>query len=396
MKRTALTALGCFCCVLALHAAAPKQKMAKFIQKEMDFAISQSVRMYESVKDQDAALVNTARDGRLVTCPSRDWVAGFFPGTLWYLYENSGDEALRAAAERMTERMAPEQYNKTNHDVGFMIYCSYGNGWRLTGRDDYRQVIVNAGNSLSMRFNPAVGCTRSWDPQPQKNRDFIVIVDNMMNLELLTVTSALTGDAKFMDMARTHANTTIRNHYRPDYSSWHVVNYDGQTGEIVRKETEQGYSDDSAWARGQAWGLYGYTMMARKSGEPAYLSQAENIAKMLLQRLPKDGIPYWDFDAPDIPDALRDASAGAIMASAFIDLARQTADSRLAKQCRRMAEKQLRTLASPEYLAPVGENCHILLRHSVGSLPGNSEVDVPLTYADYYFLEALLKWQEVL
>lgn len=322
MKKTALTALGLLCCALALQAAAPKQEMAKFIRKEMDFAVLQSMRMYDSVKDQEGRLVNTTRNGELETCNSKNWVAGFFPGTLWYLYEYKGDPEIRAAAERMTERMAPEQYNRDNHDVGFMIYCSYGNGWRLTGRDDYRQVIINTGESLSTRFNPAVGCTRSWNPQPWKKRDFIVIVDNMMNLELLTVTSALTGDPKYMEMARTHANTTIRNHYRPDYSSWHVVNYNGETGEIISKETEQGYADGSAWSRGQAWGLYGYTMMYRQTRDPRYLEQAVNIGKFLMNHpaLPKDKIPYWDLDVPVTKDTPRDASSACIMASALVEL----------------------------------------------------------------------------
>ena len=397
MKRTALIALGCLCCTLALQAAAPKQKMAKFIQKEMDFAVLQSMRMYDSVKEQEGRLVNTARDGQLRTCSSRDWVAGFFPGTLWYLYEYSADQDVLAAAERMTERMAPEQYNTTNHDVGFMIYCSYGNGWRLTGRDDYRQVIINAGNSFSTRFNPAVGCTRSWDPQPQKNRDFIVIVDNMMNLELLTVTSALTGDGKFMDMARTHANTTIRNHYRPDFSSWHVVNYDGQTGEIVRKETEQGYSDDSAWSRGQAWGLYGFTMMYRQTRDPRYLEQAVNIGKFLMNHpaLPKDKIPYWDLDAPVTKDTPRDASAACIMASAFIELSTFVTDPVLSQQFLTLAEQQLTSLSKAPYRAKLGENANFILKHSTSNMPARN-FDTPLVYADYYYIEALLRYKRLL
>ena len=396
-KKTALTVLGCLCCALVLQAAAPKQKMAKFIQKEMDFAVSQSMRMYDSVKDLDGRLVNTARGGQLRTCGSRDWVAGFFPGTLWYLYEYTADPAILAAAKRMTERMAPEQYNTTNHDVGFMIYCSYGNGWRLTGRDDYRQVIVNAGHSLSTRFNPAVGCTRSWDPQPQRNRDFIVIVDNMMNLELLTATSALTGELELMEMARTHANTTIRNHYRPDYSSWHVVNYDGQTGQIVRKETEQGYSDDSAWSRGQAWGLYGFTMMYRQTRDPRYLEQAVQIGKFLMNHpaLPKDKIPYWDLDVPVEKDTPRDASSACIMASALIELSTFVEDPVLSQQFLTLAEQQLTSLSKAPYKAKLGENANFILMHSTANRPARN-FDTPLVYADYYYIEALLRYKRLL
>ena len=397
MKRTALTALGCLCCALALQAAAPKQKMAKFIRNEMDFAVRQSMRMYDSVKDQEGRLVNTARGGVLRTCNSSDWVAGFFPGTLWYLYEYTGDPEIRAAAARMTERMAPEQFNRENHDVGFMIYCSYGNGFRLTGREDYRQVIVNAGHSLSTRFNPAVGCTRSWNPQPQKNRDFIVIVDNMMNLELLTATAALTGEDALMEMARTHANTTIRNHYRPDHSSWHVVNYDGETGAIRSKETEQGYSDDSAWSRGQAWGLYGFTMMYRQTRDPRYLEQAVDIGRFLMNHpaLPKDKVPYWDLDVPVDKETPRDASSAAIMASAFIELSTFVQDPVLSQQFLTLAEQQLTSLSKAPYKAREGENANFILMHSTANKPGRN-FDTPLVYADYYYIEALLRYKRLL
>lgn len=397
MKKTALTALGCLCCALALQAAAPKQKMAKFIQKEMDFAISQSMRMYDSVKDLDGRLVNTTRDGRLETCDSKNWVAGFFPGTLWYLYEYTQDPAIRAAAERMTERMAPEQFNTDNHDVGFMVYCSYGAGFRLTGRDDYRQAVVNAGRSLATRFNPAVGCTRSWNPQPRKNRDFIVIVDNMMNLELLTVTSALTADPQYLEMACTHANTTIRNHYRPDYSSWHVVNYNGETGEIISKETEQGYADGSAWSRGQAWGLYGFTMMYRQTRDPRFLKQAVQIGRFLMNHpaLPKDKIPYWDLDVPVTKDTPRDASSACIMASALIELSTFVEDPVLSQQFLTLAEQQLQSLSKAPYKAKAGENANFILKHCTANKPANT-FDTPLVYADYYYIEALLRYKRLL
>lgn len=397
MKKTALTALGCLCCALALQAAAPKQKMAKFIQKEMDFAISQSMRMYDSVKDLDGRLVNTTRDGRLETCDSKNWVAGFFPGTLWYLYEYTQDPAIRAAAERMTERMAPEQFNTSNHDVGFMVYCSYGNGFRLTGRDDYRQAVVNAGRSLATRFNPAVGCTRSWNPQPRKGRDFIVIVDNMMNLELLTVTSALTADPQYLEMACTHANTTIRNHYRPDYSSWHVVNYNGETGEIISKETEQGYADGSAWSRGQAWGLYGFTMMYRQTRDPRFLEQAVQIGRFLMNHpaLPKDKIPYWDLDVPVTKVTPRDASSACIMASALIELSTFVEDPVLSQQFLTLAEQQLQSLSRAPYKAKAGENANFILKHCTANKPANT-FDTPLVYADYYYIEALLRYKRLL
>ena len=399
MKRTLISAIALLACVAAV-AATPDKKFAKTIDKELEFARQQSMLMYDSVKDLDNRLVNTTTatgKDELKTCPSGDWVAGFFPGTLWYLYENTGDDAVKAAAEVMTARMAPEQYNTTNHDVGFMINCSYGNGYRLTGREDYRQVIVNAGNSLSTRFNPAVGCTRSWNPQPNKKRDFIVIVDNMMNLELLTVTSALTGDNRFYDIAKIHANTTIKNHFRPDFSSYHVVNYEDATGRIISKETEQGYADESAWARGQAWGLYGYTMMYRETLDRRYLEQAIGIGKYLMNQpaLPKDKVPYWDYDVKVTKETPRDASSACIMASAYIELSTYVEDAKLSQQFLDLAKQQLTSLSKAPYRAKLGENANFILKHSTANVPANT-FDRPLVYADYYYVEALLRYKRLI
>ena len=239
-----------------------------------------------------------------------------------------------------------------------------------------------AAETLAGRFNPATGCTRSWN---HGQWEYPVIIDNMMNLELLFNATSLFDDLNYDDICNTHAQTTMKNHFRDDYSTWHLVNYSTEDGHVIGKQTVQGYSDDSMWARGESWALYGYTMMYRETGNEAYLKQACNIADLLLQRLPEDGIPYWDFDCKDIPDTYRDASAGCVMASAFIELAGFTGN----KAYREMAEKQIRTLASPEYLAQPGEQRGFILKHSVGNLPGGDQIDVPLTYADYYFLEAL-------
>jgi len=221
-----------------------------------------------------------------------------------------------------------------------------------------------------------------------------VIIDNMMNLELLSWVSDHGGDKKYKEIAVTHANSTIKNHFRPDFSSYHVIDYDMKTGKILQKITAQGAADSSAWSRGQAWGLYGYTMMYRFTKNKQYLKQAKNIAKFMLndRNMPADMIPYWDYDAPGIPNALRDASAGAVMASALLELA-QYSDKKEGKQYLSAAETALKTLASDAYRAKLGENGGFLLKHSVGSIPHKSEVDVPLTYADYYFLEALHRYK---
>ena len=339
----------------------------------------------------------TIKKASLATVGPTSWVAGFYPGSLWYVYLYDKDPRFAALAAKYTEAMAPGTKKHISHDLGFQFNCSYGNALRITGDEKWRPVLLEAASLLAGRFKPAAGVTRSWNFSPKGEKWLCpVIIDNMMNLELLLEAARLTGADSLRDMAITHARTTMKNHFRPDATCFHVVDYDPETGEVRLKCTHQGYADDSAWARGQGWALYGFTMMYEKTGEKAFLSHAETVARMLLKRLPADGIPFWDFDAPEIPDEHKDASAAAVMSSAFIRLAGLTADKKLSKQCTRMAETQLRTLASPLYLAAPGENCGFLLMHSVGNLPKKSQVDVPEPYADYYFLEALLRWNKIL
>ncbi|WP_210520137.1 glycoside hydrolase family 88 protein [Hymenobacter terricola] len=326
--------------------------------------------------------------GELVLVPARDWTSGFFPGYLWLLSEASGDAKWQAAAKTYTANIEQEKTNGTTHDMGFKVYCSFGTGYRLTKDPAYREVILTAARTLSTRFNPKVGTLRSWD----HHRDlwkFPVIIDNMLNLELLFAATRLSGDSSFYKIAVSHANTTMRNHFRPDFSSFHVVDYDSATGRVIRRMTHQGAADESAWARGQGWALYGFTMCYRETKNPAYLAQAEHVAQFILNHpnLPKDLIPYWDFNAPNIPNEPRDASAGAVIASALYELSTY---SRNGTFYRRQADKMMQSLAR-HYSARPGRSHGFLLLHSTGMKPANSEVDVPLSYADYYYLEALLR-----
>lgn len=331
--------------------------------------------------------------GKLETSGSGWWCSGFYPGTLLYLYEQTRDTVLYNEAMRMLKLLEKEQFNTGTHDLGFMMYCSFGNALRIAPREVYKQILINSAKSLATRFNPKVGCIRSWNSS--NPNDFLVIIDNMMNLELLFWATRQTGDSSFYNIAVTHANTTTQHHFRPDFSSWHVVNYDPESGAVKQKRTAQGVADESAWARGQVWGLYGYIVSYRETKNRAYLEQAKKIATFFLNHpnLPADKIPYWDFHVPGIPDALRDASAAAILASALLELCRYTdADSnRLYFQT---AESILRTLSSDRYKAKPGTNGGFILQHGVGHKPAGTEVDVPLTYADYYFIEAMKRYKE--
>lgn len=335
-------------------------------------------------------------DGEFVPSSVYWWCSGFYPGSLWYIYEYTRKDEVKAVAEKNTLKLDSIQYVTRDHDVGFQLNCSYGNAFRLTGNEAYKKVLYQGAKSLSTRFNPVTGVIRSWD-FVRKGCDwkYPVIIDNMMNLELLLSMSSAYADDSLHYIACTHANTTIQNHFRDDYSTYHLVDYDPADGHVRGKQTVQGFADPSSWSRGQAWALYSYTMMFRLTGYQSYLLQAGHIADMLLRRLPADGIPYWDFDAPVDEETCRDASAAAIMASAFVELSRYIPGAEAKEAYLGMAEKQLRTLSSAEYLAEPSTNGNFILKHSVGAFPDRSEVDVPLSYADYYFLEALLRYKNI-
>jgi unsaturated chondroitin disaccharide hydrolase len=320
-------------------------------------------------------------DGSLKDREAAWWTSGFYPGSLWYAYEYSKKPLDRQLAEKWTAALQQEQYNKSTHDLGFMLYCSYGSGYRLTKNPAYRAVLIEGARSLASRFDPKVGLIKSWDNH--EGYQYPVIIDNMMNLEFLFWASKATGDKQFYNIAVTHADNTLKHHFRPDYSSYHVVCY-APDGTVLRKKTAQGYSDSSAC----------YTVCYRETKNPAYLAQAEHIADYYLNHpnLPADKIPYWDFNAPDIPAAKRDASAGAVAASGLLELSQYSKAH--GPRYFRAAEQMLSSLSSSAYRAAVGQNHNFVLRHSVGHLPAQAEVDVPLVYADYYYIEGLLRYDK--
>lgn len=324
-----------------------------------------------------------------VTSSTGWWTSGFFPATLLKLYSVNHDTALYREALRRMHHLEREQYNKSTHDLGFMMYCPFGEAYRLTGDAAYADVLMNSARSLSTRYHAVTGVIRSWDHAPWQ---YPVIIDNMMNLELLCWASSHSGDTSFRHIAMTHALTTMRNHYRPDYSSYHVVDYDTVTGAVLKRQTAQGYSDSSDWARGQAWGLYGFTMMYRCTHDRRFLTFATHIADFILAHIPSDRVPYWDYSDPRIPNTYRDASAAAVMASALIELAGYVPAFK-GRRYLSAATVALWTLSSPAYRAAYGANGGFLLMHSVGNIPAKSEIDTPLTYADYYFVEAMLRYR---
>lgn len=324
-------------------------------------------------------------DGSLNATGSRSWTSGFYPGMLWQLSETPVGEPLRAPAEQWTAFIEKEKWDDHTHDLGFKLYCSFGQGYRLTGREEYKDIIIQASKTLIQRYNDTVGSIRSWDFN-EEVWQFPVIIDNMMNLEMLFTASEWTGDSSFYDIAYQHAVTTLENHFREDNSSYHVIDYDPLTGEIRNRHTHQGAAHESAWSRGQAWGLYGFTMAYRFTEEPRFLERAKTIAEFFFNHpnLPEDKIPYWDFDAPNIPDEPRDVSAAAVAASALLEL--QQYDKANAEKYLEWADAILASLDQPEYQANTPP---FILQHSTGSVPGDFEVDVPIIYGDYYYVEAL-------
>lgn len=396
--KAVLTSLG-VSLLLLVSCSGQKPVKNNFIQENIDNAVAQETIQTDIIEKSDKTLnprtIN--KDGGIVYVPIDDWCSGFFPGSIWYTYELAGDKKWLLLAEKYTEALDSVQYLTWHHDVGFMIGSSYLNGYRFAHKEEYKPVIIQAAQSLSTRFRPAAGVIQSWDAdkgwQAKRGWKCPVIIDNMMNLELLFEATGLSGDSTYYNIAKKHADTTMAHHFRADNSCYHVVDYDPGTGEVRKKQTAQGYSDESAWARGQAWALYGYTVCYRYTRDYKYLEQAEKIYTFIFnsKNMPEDLVPYWDYGAPGIPNEPRDASAAACTASALYELSTYLPDN----SYKETADKIMASLASPAYRAKVGTNGNFILMHSVGSIPHNAEVDVPLNYADYYFLEGLTRKKDL-
>ncbi|GAB6007957.1 glycoside hydrolase family 88 protein [Dysgonomonas reticulitermitis] len=392
----------CSLVFLSFFSCKNQQSNEDLVKKDFDFAASQLALAMTEVNKALAEDSTAARkmlvsprtiepDGKLKLVASRDWCSGFFPGSLWYMYEYTKDKKWEDAARKYTGPLEREKTNGGTHDMGFKVYCSFGNGYRLTKDENYKNIMLEAAYTLITRYKPNAKVIRSWDHNGGKWQN-PVIIDNMMNLELLFWAFKESKDSTFYNIAVNHAHTTIKNHFREDYGTYHVIDYDTITGEVLKRNTHQGFADESTWSRGEAWAIYGYTMCYRETKLPEFLEQAKHVANFIFTNanLPEDLIPYWDYNAPQIPDEPRDVSAATVTASALYELS--TYDTENAAKYKKWADTILENL-SKNYMAKQGEDRGFLLLHSVGSKPGNSEVDVPLSYADYYFLEALLRKQ---
>lgn len=328
--------------------------------------------------------------------PKTDWTAGFFPGTLWYLYTYTGNDIWKERAKKTTALMEGEQNNAFDHDIGFKMYPCYGNGYLLTGNKDYRHIIFRSAKTLTSRYSYKTGLIMSWEPNKKRDWLFPVIIDNMLNLEILMEAYKISGDTTLKHIAVSHADKTMMYHYRKNMSCPHVVDYEPETGAMRKYDWNNGSDDttNSTWSRGQSWGLYGFTMMYRETGNRKYLQHAEKIADFLLSHpnMPEDMIPYWDYSASE-RSKMRDASAAAIMASALMELSTY---SNQGEKYFDAGEKQLKSLSSSTYLAKPGMHKNFILMHATGNFLRNSELDGSLSYADYYYIEGLLRYLQLL
>ncbi len=352
------------------------------------YSLHQLQRSSALMNDSPLYVRSTTPDGHWKPVASSDWTSGFYPGCLWKIYELTNDASMRESAEKLTLGLSDQQFNTRTHDVGFIMFTSFGNGFRFVPSENYRKILLQSARSLATRFNARVGCIRSWD---RRKWPFPVIIDNMMNLELLFWAARNGGGELYYTIAKSHALKTMENHVRQDGSTFHVVSYDSASGSVLAKETHQGFSDESVWARGQAWAIYGFTVAYRETKDKRFLETAEKAADYFISRLPVDHVPYWDFMAPGIPNAPKDVSAAAIAASGLLELKTFVTEKERRESYSAAAENILEALCRTPYLSE-GTSSDGILNHAVGNYPANTEVDVSLIYADYYFLEALVRY----
>lgn len=385
-----LTLLLLIACNPSTNTSTVTEEVRIDVIEVLDALTTKAIADIDQIVLDSTAIPRTIEDGQLKGTKSKSWTSGFYPGVLWQLYGYSSESKLKDAAEIWTSFVEKEKHDDGTHDLGFKVYCPYGNAYKITQDDQYKDVFVTAGNTLSTRYSDTVKAIRSWDFNAGVWK-YPVIIDNMMNLELIFETAHHSGDNRFYDIANNHATTTLNNHFRPDHSSYHVIDYDPETGEVANRHTHQGLSHESAWSRGQAWGLYGFTVAYRYTQNELYLQQAMKIADFFFNHnnLPEDNIPYWDFDVTD-ENAPRDVSAAAIAASGLLELLEYVPDQ--SEQYLEWAEQTITSIGTDKYRL---DTPPFFLQHSTGSVPGEFEIDSPIIYAEYYYVEALLRLKKI-
>lgn len=381
------------------------QKKSKTLTKEMRFA----TQAIEDASTQLKRLINIADIynqnprsadslGTIRWITNRyDWTEGFFSGTLWLAYKNTHDELFKEKAIKFQQLFVSHKNRKNDHDLGFIFNCSYGNGYKLTQKEVYKLILIEAAQSLMQNYYPEVGLILSWDPHQKwvqkRGWKYPVIIDGMMNLELLFEATNYTNDSVYYKAAISHADYTMKHHFRKNNSSYHLVDYSpNKTATVIKKQTHQGAANHSSWARGQAWGLYGFTMCYRYTKDKRYLQQAQKIANFILKHpnLPNDKVPYWDYNVLNLSEAYRDVSAAAITASALLELGGYVINS----EYKLSAESILKSIHK-SYTNDSYSKSAFILKHSVGNKPSNVEVDVGINYADYYYMEALSRLKKM-
>lgn len=368
------------------------QSCSSPVQKAIEYCADQAEVTLSGVPSVDRIPNSVpSNSDEWVYTSAGNWTSGFWPGQLWYLYEGTGDEKWKEAAMAVTEEIMPIAYKYArSHDKGFITMTSIGNAYKYTGEERYKQALVSAADSLKALFNPVVGTILSWPNMVKKmNWPHNTIIDNMMNLELLFWVAENADRPDLYEIALRHAEVTMKNQFREDHSTCHVMVFDPSDGRFLAGYTHQGWKDDSTWARGQAWAVYGFTMAYRFTRDERFLDTAVKAADFYLKHLPEDMIPYWDFDAGlELEDQPKDCSAAAITASALLELQSYLPDE-ISKRYMQAAEDMIETMSCAPYKA--GNQCSAFLLHCTGHLPRGSEVDASICYADYYYLESLIR-----
>ncbi|MCM3781375.1 glycoside hydrolase family 88 protein [Neobacillus mesonae] len=320
------------------------------------------------------------------------WTAGFWPGILWLLYGDSGDQQMKAAAEECEGAMDAvlDAYVRLDHDLGFMWTLSSIANYKLTGSEISRIRAMKAANFLAARFNLKGRYIRAWNPwQEGERNEGIAIIDCCMNTPLLFWASRISGDPRYAHIAKAHMDTVLRQFIREDGSVYHIINFDAETGNRIEGLGGQGYAPESAWSRGSAWAIYGLTLAYHHTGQRAYLTAAHRTANFFLSHLAEDQVPAWDFRAPEPLQKLKDSSASSCAASGLILLGKKTGGLE-GEFYQKRGEQMLKSLYE-SYGAWNNINEEGLILHGTSNYPQGTNIDVPLIYGDYFFVEGLAR-----